>query len=100
MIKLKAYFLLLMLLIFASRGIAAQEKLTNPTIDSLKSVLQSVEGTQRVDLLNHIGYNYYYFNNDSTATYAQRALELAEKLDYQKGLSEAQRIMGISELSV
>lgn len=71
-------------------------KLSNPLIDSLESALNSVSDNAKVDLLNEIAYNFYYFNNDSTENYALAAIDLATNLDYKKGLSEAQRMMGIA----
>lgn len=71
-------------------------ELSNPYIDSLKQQLEFVSDTAKVDLLNKIAYNYYFYNHDSTDDYAAMAIKLATTLDYKKGLSEAQRQMGIS----
>lgn len=70
--------------------------LSNPLIDSLKQKISTVSGNQKVDLLNKIAYNYYYFKNDSTRKYATRAIELSAELGYLKGQAEAERLMGIS----
>ena len=69
---------------------------SNPLIDSLKLQLNYVTDSAKVDLLNQIAYNYYYYDNDSTDDYAEEAIELATKLNYKIGLSEAQRMMGIA----
>ena len=69
---------------------------SNPLIDSLKNEFLNTDGEKKVDLLNKIAYNFYYFNNDSTENYALQAIDLANELDYKKGLSEAQRMMGIA----
>ena len=72
------------------------QKFSNPLVDSLKNEIPYVSDSAKVDLLNDIAYNFYYFNNDSTLHYALAAVDLASKLDYKKGLSEAQRMMGIA----
>ena len=73
-----------------------QSNLSNPMIDSLKSQLANSSDSTRVDLLNELAYNFYYFDNDSTENYALQAIALATELNYKKGLSEAQRMIGIS----
>ncbi len=70
--------------------------LSNSYIDSLKQQINFVSDSAKVDLLNKIAYNYYYFTHDSTDHYAELAIELAASLDYKKGLAEAQRMMGIA----
>ena len=71
--------------------------LTNPYVDSLKrELLYESDGIARVDLLNALAYNYYYFNHDSTGGYARIAIDLATSINYIKGLSEAQRLLGIA----
>ncbi|MCK5206543.1 MAG: hypothetical protein KAQ79_00935, partial [Cyclobacteriaceae bacterium] len=69
---------------------------SNPYIDSLKQQIDFVSDSTKVDLLNKIAYNYYYYHIDSTDNYALLAIELASSLDYKRGLSEAQRLMGIA----
>ena len=71
-------------------------ELSNPYIDSLKQQIDFVSDSAKVDILNKIAYNYYYYHVDSTDDYAVLAIELATSLDYKKGLSEAQRLMGIA----
>ena len=73
-----------------------QEDFSNPYVDSLKIQLPKTADNARVDLLNKLAYNFYYFDNDSSKKYATEAIELAVKLDYKKGLSESQRMMGIA----
>ncbi len=81
---------------FISDIIGQIPELSNPYIDSLKQQLEFVSDTAKVDLLNKIAYNYYFYYHDSTDEYAALAIKLATTLDYKKGLSEAQRQMGIS----
>lgn len=65
-------------------------------VDSLKQAIVSAEYKQQVDLLNALAYNFYYLDVDSTQKYAESALLLADSLNYARGLSEAQRLMGIA----
>lgn len=71
-------------------------ELTNASIDSLKLQIEFVSDSAKVDLLNKIAYDYYYFDHDSTEVYALLAIELASSLNYLKGISEGQRLMGIA----
>ena len=71
-------------------------ELSNKYIDSLKHIVETVSDSAKVDLLNQISYNYYYYFLDSADDYAEQAMELAKSLDYKKGLSESQRLTGIS----
>ena len=68
----------------------------NPVIDSLRQVLRIVTGEERVDVLNQLAYNYYYYYVDSVGHFAQKAVKLADSINYKKGLSKAQMAMGIS----
>ncbi|MCG8310587.1 MAG: ATP-binding protein [Cytophagales bacterium] len=85
---------LLFALVHVSFSYAQNKAIFNPLIDSLKKELNFASDSTKVDLLNKIAYNYYYFNNDSIETYAVRSVELARKLGYKRGLSEALRMMG------
>jgi len=69
---------------------------SNPYVDSLKNELPAAHDSVKVDILNKLAYNFYYFDNDSSKKYASEAIELALKLNYKKGLSESQRMMGIA----
>lgn len=81
---------------FISNLFGQMPKLSNSFIDSLKQQIDFVSDSSKVDLLNQIAYNYYYYHLDSTDDYAMLAIELASSLDYKKGLSEGQRLMGIT----
>jgi len=54
-------------------------------IDSLFQILPKVKGTDKVDILNQLGLNLAPRSYDSSYQYANEALTLSEKLDYQKG---------------
>lgn len=78
------------------QAIGQSSRLSNIYIDSLKHKVESATDSAKVDLLNEISYNYYYYYIDSADDYAKQAILLAKSLDYKKGLSESQRLMGIS----
>jgi len=62
----------------------------NKTIDSLqKSLLTQKEDTVKVNTLNAISYEYRYADTDSSLHFANQALALATKLNYQLGLADA-----------
>ncbi len=67
-------------------------------LDSLEKKLKDAPDSARVDLLNRLAYNSYYIQPRKTYEYAQQAVTLARQSDYKKGLSEAQRMMGIGLL--
>lgn len=93
----RPYFLHLLIVSFSlinSLGFSRDN--VNPLIDSLRQQLQHATDSVRVDLLNAVAYNYYYLDHDSTGTYVAKAIELADSIRYLKGLSEAQRLMGIA----
>ncbi len=90
------YLIILCLIYLQHVTIAQPVGFNNSIIDSLKSVLPQTADSARVDVLNEIAYNYYYYKLDSTDDFALQALELANSLGYRKGLAEAQRMMGIS----
>ena len=57
-------------------------------IDSLKKLLTGKEDTAQVWLLKDVGDNYYSINKDSTYSYLQKGLQLAEQLNFIKGEME------------
>ena len=68
----------------------------NPIIDSLQVVLNIAKDSSKVDVLNQIANNYYFYKPSQAIPYANQALKLAQKLKYVKGSSEAERIIGIA----
>lgn len=94
---MRRFFLTLLLIISTILSVFGQRSaLSNPVIDSLLTQSEEVSDSAKVDLLNKIAYNYYYYDNDSTDDYALMAIELAKSLNYNKGLAEAQRLIGIA----
>jgi len=84
------------LIIYITASYGQNSQLNNHHIDSLRSELAKANDSARVDILNQIAYNFYYYNLDSIDDYARESMKLAESIHYVKGLSEAQRLLGIS----
>jgi tetratricopeptide (TPR) repeat protein len=51
--------------------------------------------TNKVIKINKQGFDMRMTNPEQTVAYGQRALELAEKLDYKKGIGESYRVIGV-----
>ncbi len=65
-------------------------------IDSLQEVLStSTIVTERIDLLNKIGFKYYRIDLQKTYDLGSEALELSEKIDYPKGKAGALNVLAI-----
>ena len=68
----------------------------NPTIDSLKLVLaNAMEDTSKVNILIAICQNEYRSSPDHAILYGNEARILSEKLDYQRGLANAYKYIGM-----
>lgn len=74
-------------------------EITNQHIDSLRLELSQANDSLKVDILNNIAYNFYYYDVDSTDDYALQAVYLGEDIQYLQGLAEAQRLMGIAMMA-
>ena len=86
-----ARFYLLMLLILPLIGKA------DSRIDSLEKVLQQpIEDSAKVDILNQIGYEYWISAPALSEEYGEKALQLAETIDYLPGLAFSRRVIGVS----
>ncbi|HPG32234.1 MAG: tetratricopeptide repeat-containing sensor histidine kinase [Lentimicrobiaceae bacterium] len=60
-------------------------------IDSLKRVLAKSEGQKRADILNELGWELKFSMPDTAMLHTQQALQLAQKIQYAKGLALANR---------
>ena len=64
-------------------------------IDSLFTLLkQSQEDTTKVIILNRLAFRYYQTVPDTALLYARKAMSLAEKLDYQRGIGSSHNSLG------
>jgi len=85
---MKKIWLLSLLLILSAQTFAQDQNISN--IDSAKKILQSLkEDTAKVNLLNNISGYYGQSNMDSALVYATQQYDLAQKLNYAKGLAKA-----------
>ena len=68
-----------------------------PETDSLENLIKTHRkaDTNRVNLLNITALKFYLVDNDKHLGYAEQALELAEKLRYEKGRAEGLRLKGL-----
>src|ERR1700722_6163922 len=96
-IKTPVKHALLSLVLLIALSASAQKK-GRAHLDSLLRQLPAAvkEDTGKVNLLIRIGDNYYLYNEkpDSGFTYLQRALQLAEKLKWQKGITRSNDYLG------
>jgi tetratricopeptide (TPR) repeat protein len=85
-LKNKFHLLYIPLLILAGNSVLAQ----NPTIDSLKRVLQVVKiDTAKVNTYNALANEYRESNPDLTAFYAEKASGLSQQIHYGFGVANA-----------
>ena len=92
--KLKLLFLFVTICI-ANQSIA--QKRGQALIDSLITQLRNAkEDSNKVNLLNDICYAYLSMNPDEGIKYGMEGLELAEKINWKKGIAAANSRIGIN----
>jgi tetratricopeptide (TPR) repeat protein len=65
-------------------------------LDSLiKSLSNPMDDIAKVNLLNKIASDIFFIETDSMYSFANKALEIAENIDYKKGIAEAYNNLGI-----
>ncbi len=69
----------------------------NKSIDSLQELLMKNphNDTFKINLLNDIAYKLYYIDGEKSLAYAKSAQKLADSLNFDKGLAESFRIIGV-----
>ena len=87
--------ILCFLLLFVTPGLKSEK---NNKVDSLENLLKSqdIDNTSRVNLLNEIAFEVYLTNKDKALKYATASGELAEKLNYKKGIAESMWLLGLT----
>lgn len=71
----------------------------NAVIDSLQTRLDiTKDKKEQIDILNQLSYEFYQIDIQKTFEYATRSLELAKRINYQKGTAQALRYLGIGYL--
>lgn len=79
--------------------VAAQQfsSIEEHRLDSLQSIADKLSDTARVDLLNAIAFDRFGYNHAKAREILSEALELAEKIGYDKGKSETLVYIGLYE---
>jgi adenylate cyclase len=86
----KSIFLFCVL--FSFQGIATAQ---SNKIDSLRALLRTAgEDTNKVNILNLLSYEILYSNTDTALYYTKLAKDLAEKLNYRKGIASVYLRLG------
>ncbi len=68
----------------------------NPTIDSLKKMLESAKTSeQRVDVLNELTYEYIFTFYDSASYYHEKAFLFSQEKNYKAGIANHHNLAGI-----
>ena len=67
-------------------------------IDSLKNILKTLSGIERVGALNDLAKEYSNLSPEETMNYGTEALELSQKLEYNKGEALSLNSIGIGNL--
>ena len=88
-------FLILLFIFFFSARLGKSQ--TSRT-DSLESLLHryTAEDTIRVNLLNEIASDLRYYDYEKSLYYCEKAIELADKLDFKKGKAESFNTIGVN----
>lgn len=74
-----------------------QQAFPQEITDSLNRILSRAEGTQRVDVLNQLTYEYISVDNQKALVRNNEALALADELKYIKGMGVARIYRGVYE---
>lgn len=78
-----------LLILFVVTTLNAQKIQGKNRIDSLVQVAKRLDGTQKVDILNGIAFEWFGLDDNKADQYASQALKLSEELGYDKGKSES-----------
>jgi len=71
--------------------------LAQSRVEKLTQALTQADGTQKVELLNKLTYEFISVDNAKAMQYCDQALSLANKLGYQKGAGRAYTYRGVYE---
>ncbi|HMH22282.1 MAG TPA: tetratricopeptide repeat-containing sensor histidine kinase [Puia sp.] len=85
----------LICLAFLCGNLSAQKK-GQPLVDSLESELPKMkEDSNKVSLMYLIAQKTMFTNSDEAFVYSEKGLQLAEKLDWKKGIAKLHNILGL-----
>ncbi|MGE5680160.1 MAG: tetratricopeptide repeat protein [Bacillota bacterium] len=94
---MKSFFrLFILFLLFFNIKLYTQQSIA----DSLTRQLKLLSGERKVDALNKLADIYNYINNKSAIEYAERGLELAKSIGYERGISESYGSLGYCYINV
>ena len=92
----KIILLFLILITGTTRQVSAQLQ-GQPRLDSLLTQIpKTTEDTNKVNLLNDLSFTYNSINPDEGLKFGKQAIELAEKLNWKKGMANANRATGVN----
>lgn len=89
--KLKIIIFSLLYLLLFSELLVAQKMPQSSLIDSLLTVLKTVEGKERVEALNALAWEYRNISPPQALKYITESISIAENIDFQRGLAYAHR---------
>lgn len=71
----------------------------NPKIDSLEVLLKNYQKSDsiRVDILNHLGFEYWIVDPSLSVMHGDNALTLSKNLKYRTGEAMANRVIGVAD---
>lgn len=82
----------------ALKQTSSKQKQYSQSIESLKESLEKVtEDTTRINILNRLTSSYFYTNPKEGIPYGERALKLATKLNWKKGIALAYNNLGVCQ---
>lgn len=90
--KFLILFSIIIFIFFSSFTFAQESK----TVSLLSDLVNAKEDTAKVNLLNQLSKHYLGSKPEEAKNYGIQAMNLAEKLDYQKGLALAYKNIGLS----
>ena len=96
--SISKFCLVLLIVVTHLLPVVSWAQVQNKKIDSLQAALEQSPDldTNRVALLNQLGYEYWIVAPAQSEKYGKEALELARDLHYRTGMAFAHRVIGVS----
>ncbi|MCX2678462.1 tetratricopeptide repeat-containing sensor histidine kinase [Galbibacter sp. EGI 63066] len=94
--KFKLLYILLLCLLFGNLAYGQTRKIDSLSkeIERFRNIPGKTKDTAYINLLNAYAQWHYYVNNDTVKLYAEKSLQLANEIDYPKGIIEANNNLG------
>lgn len=92
------FTVLFVALLFIPNASWAQNENNAVRIDSLRQLLKNYSGldSNKVDVLNQLGFEYWIVDPNESEVLSIEALELAKLLNYKQGIAFANRVIGVA----